>query len=299
MACLFVNHWQKSFRDSLELDIDAFQRMWNSNFIDAALMDAGALFLHYFAAGVPLPEIASLCAKYAEAFHDYQQITHWYINAPLYQATLNLLGKSDNTVALSGEIIDVDACRILWTNAHNPMATYFAQLWSMILAFHFNSFDTAKQQSKAMPVDLFKDGPNPGLPLRPFYTSLVYFNLYKESGKKKYRRKAISSMNVLKSWSAKGAVNCLYMTQLLGAQLEASRGNLDKAVGMFERGIQSTKSLKLIHHKALGNELVMTVLAEEGHEQRASVYFIRAIDCYKKWGAEAIVKDLRAWYGRN
>ena len=226
LFCFFVAHWTEAFPLSLELDTNAFQTMWESGYVDAALMDAGALLQHHFASGTFLPTLMKLCDSYTEICEDYQHTTHWYVNASQHQAMLNFLGRSQDPKILNGSAMDLEGCRSVWRESPNPMAIFYAQFWSMILAFHFGDIERATTEIESMRKDIFKDGPAPAVPLRLLYSGLVHFRAHRNTGKRKDRRKAIASMKILQLWSAKGAINCIYMSQLLEAEFEASKDNL-------------------------------------------------------------------------
>lgn len=288
-----VHHWVNPYRDSLQANTDAFQRLWDTGFLDTALVDAATLLHHLFVAGEPLQRIASVCGDYSEAFVDYQQLTHWYTNASQHQAVLNLLGQSETPAVLAGEVMDSQARYKIQQKSLTPTAHFYFQFWSLVVAFHFRDLQKAKQHVKAMQGDPMGDIPNLLSPLRPLYSGLTYFHLYQRSGQNKYCRRAMASLKTLQSWVKRGAVNCVYMCQLLEAEHHASSQNVDAAMKCFDQAIASVTGLQLVHHMALGYQLAGVCLVQHGQMSRAKSYLLKAVKHYEDWGATAIVDDLK------
>jgi predicted ATPase len=289
-----VHHWLHPYRDSLPANSDAFQRLWDSGFLDTAFVDAATLLHHLFVAAEPLPKIAAVCSTYSEAFVDYQQLTHWYTNASQHQAILNLLGTSDNPAVLVGEVMDSNARNKFRQKLLTPVACYYFQFWSMVVAFHFRDFQTAKQHIKAMQGDPMGDIPNLISPLRPFYSGLTYFHLFQQSRRNKYCRRAMASLRKLRSWVKRGAVNCIYMYRLLEAEHYSCSHNVDAAMERFDDAISSVTELRLVHHVALGYQLAGECLIQNGQSNQAKIYLLNAMTYYDRWGAAAIVEDLKS-----
>lgn len=288
-----VHHWVHPYRDSLQANNDAFQRLWDHGSIDTALVDAATLLHHLFVAGEPLHKIASVCSGYSEAFVDYQQLTHWYTNASQHQAVLNLLGQSEIPALLAGEVMDSQARNKVRQKSLTPTAHFYFQFWSLVVAFHFRDLYKAKQHVKAMQGDPMGDIPNLLSPLRPLYSGLTYFHLFQRSGQNKYLRRAMSSLKTLQTWVKRGAVNCVYMIQLLEAEHHASAHDIDAALRSFDEAIASVTELQLVHHVALGYQLAGVCLVQNGQTKKAKSYLLHAIDNYEEWGATAIVDDLK------
>jgi len=306
----YVHHWKRPPRESLRANSDAFQTMWNHGDVDTVLLEAVMYLNHLFAAGEPLQKVLAVCERYSEAFVDYQQMTHWHICSSQHQAILNLVGRSRNPSILSGIVMDSMACQEVWKLSSNAPALFNFQFWSMVLGFHFGDLHTAKRHIKAMRRDLFAEGPSFLVPLRLLYTSLVYFALFRNSRKGKYRKRALGSWKQLQQWASKGAVNCRVLCQILEAEDRASSSwstyrssststGLDGAMKVYDQAIQSVTEWGLVQLVALVNELAGTWLLCHSRDPRAGKYLSRAIECYEKWGAMAIVQDLKLRHSKD
>lgn len=298
MVLSYVHHWQAPLRPSLAPTIDAFQRLWTSGLVDTYLMDVCALLWHYFAAGEPVQKTLKECERSSEACEDYQQMYHWHTNASQHQAMLNLQGKCDNPAILKGGHMDIDVCRENWMATSNKPALYASQFWSLFLGYLFGDLRSAKQSIKAMRADLMEDGSTVLVPLRLFYSALVYFSVYRSTRKSKYRRRANKPLKVLQNWSEKGAVNCVFMYQLLEAEDFSSQTRpVETTLKAYDTAITSATELGLQHHMALANELAGAYLLLQNQEDRASGYLNRAVHLYGQWGAVAKVKSMQSKFG--
>ena len=299
MFLAYVHSWQSTpVREAIAPALDAFKRLWSSGFIDTALMDASVLLQLLFAAAEPLDRIVEECVKYSEAFVDYRQLGHWYINASQHQAMRNFQGHAENPAVLSGDVMNANDCLETWKKTPNVPALYNFQFWSMVVGYHFGDLQNAKRHIKAMRGDLFEEGPCHIVPLRPFYTALVYLGLFRETRRPKYRRRALQSLKILQNWVNKGALNFVHMCQLIEAEDISSRrnnDNTDATIQAYDRAIQSAAALGLCHHQALANELSAGYLHKSATtKNRAMPYLTAALELYAKWGASGKVQALES-----
>eukprot|EP00797_Seminavis_robusta_P019984 Sro302_g112290.2 (721) ;mRNA; f:64419-66581 len=299
--CSFLRVWTQPIRIDLTLLEESFRSIWVCGAVDIALLESPPLFAQLFASGVPLPKVAGYCDKYAEVAVDYKQMMYWYMNAPVYQAVLNLQGNSENPSVLKGNHIAetkesfLETC----TKTANKPAIFQFQIWSACIAYHFRDYQRAKRCIKSMGSDLFEDGPIVWVQYRVFYTGLVYFALFKETRKSKYRRRALAAHRKLKDWVAQGVVNCEYMCLLLESEdLSSGRSTqLARTTAAYEDAIRVVSEAGLCHHHALAQELAGDFLyLQDKGSSPAKQYLSAAVKLYEEWGAAAKVSDIKKRY---
>jgi predicted ATPase len=296
----YIHHWNRPIRESLFANQHSLQWLWNCGDVDTALLEAALILQHLFAAGESLEMIEAICASYSEAFIDFRQMTHWYINVSQHQALHKLLGRSENPSVLSGDLIDTEAFEKIWKKSPNPPALFNMQFFEMVLGYHLGNLPSAKKNIKAMRKDIFAEGPCFFVPLRLFYTSLVYFALFRETKASKYLRRARLSWKRLLQLASRGAVNSIYMCKLLAAEdkgLAAHGPDAFETVHEAYAGaIRAVTELGLVHHMALANELAGSYFLSQGQNPLAAKYLNRAVDFYEQWGAVSIVYYLKFRY---
>ena len=167
----------------------------------------------------------------------------------------------------------------------------------MILAYHFSDFGLSEQMIEAMRDDLYEDGPDFFIPLRLFYSGLVYLARFKESRRWKYKRKIRRVLRQFKKWENQGAINCRFMSLLLSAELQSLSSPSEQVVlHSFDEAIDSVGPLHLPHYEALANELAFDYLHRRSDLIQAGQYLSRAMALYKVWGATAKLDQLRSRY---
>ena len=303
----YVEIWQMLIQESMELVVDTFKRYWISGQVEAAIQGLPALFNHLFLSGEPLARVAKECDKYSEVFVDYNQIMQWYINASVYQAVLNLQGKSKNPAVLTGTHMDADACLAAWTKTRNEAAKFQFQFWSMYVAYQFGDYQLAKRNTKAMGNDLVEFGAGVLLPVRLLFTGIVYFGLFRQTWKLRYRHRAIAAYRKLKRWERKGVVACIYMCRLLEAEKlsscrrQLSPVNIDNIRQAYDKAIQAAVASNQCQDQALACECCGAFLLVQA-DQRSAIaraYLAKAAELYRLWGAEAKVDELASRYGES
>ena len=78
---------------------------------------------------------------------------------------------------------------------------------------------TEGQRRFKMRAEKFEDGQEFLVAYRVLYTGLVYIARYRESSRAKYKRRVSPAMKQVQSWVDNGAITCVYMKYLLGAEI--------------------------------------------------------------------------------
>ena len=160
---------------------------------------------------------------------------------------------------------------------------------------------------------------------RVLYTGLLNIQLFRETRKRKYRRRGASQAKQLSRWVQNGASNCLYQKLLLEAELASvqspnycfggrrttvvaaatdgqsttttkttfSPSSVSDIVLLYNKSIDAASNAGVCHHEALANELTCKFLDESvGSKNLAARYFSRSVTLYKTWQAYGKVNDL-------
>ena len=83
---------------------------------------------------------------------------------------------------------------------------------------------------------------------------------------------------------------------LVGAEIAGLEGREIDAERLYEQAIRSARANGFIHHEALAYELAACFYAARGHEEIARLYLGNARDGYRRWGADAKVRQLDEAY---
>ena len=127
-----------------------------------------------------------------------------------------------------------------------------------------------------------------------FYGSLVYNALYRQTKKRKYKRKCKKSMAVMANIVKNRGLTVFNKYLLLQADFASTYKKLEvnKIKTLFEKAISSSTKAGYVQDAALGNELVGEYFLGKGDTFWAKYHFSKAVELYRDWGASAKVGQL-------
>jgi hypothetical protein len=121
---------------------------------------------------------------------------------------------------------------------------------------------------------------------RSFYEGLAAFAAAR-SATGRSRRKLLSVANKAlretQTWASKGSPN---MVALLQAELAAIRGKVQAALWLFD------KSIRAVHTEGLAHERLARYHQFLGNDHSAVTSFECSRECYRAWGADAVVSRI-------
>jgi tetratricopeptide (TPR) repeat protein len=101
--------------------------------------------------------------------------------------------------------------------------------------------------------------------------------------------KALSTFETWKSYSNWNFENKLL---LLAAELYYTKGELHAAEKQYKASIESAQAHRFLHEEGLALEELGMLYKEMGNLEQAEIVTLKALSCYERWGATAIVKQL-------
>jgi predicted ATPase len=294
----FVVHWKKPFQDCIEPVLGALKMAMDVGDVKNtfyAIMTYSELYLH---CGLSLDPIKQDMMRFVEVLEGYGQGYFLTLYLPRVQLVLNLMGKSENPMVLTGEVMDQEECLATWTESENKGALQGLFFCRMLLAYYFDDLQLAEEMSakQLSPIEL---GFGPWLPPRTMFQGLIAFALFKATGRRKYKRQGCSFLRKLQAFFAGGNVNCHHMVALLRAEQVSICCCKDPVVVQreYDEAIKCAGKLGFKHNQALGNERAGVYFLEHNDEEWASTYLTRAWEIYARWGARAKVRQMEEKYG--
>ncbi|MFP4338073.1 MAG: AAA-like domain-containing protein, partial [Halothece sp.] len=97
-------------------------------------------------------------------------------------------------------------------------------------------------------------------------------------------------------WADHAPMNFQYRYELVEAEKARVLGETLQAMELYDAAIAGAKENGFIQHVALGNELAGKFYLQLGREKIAQTYLAEAHYAYRRWGANAKVKDLEKRY---
>lgn len=230
-----------------------------------------------------LPQFEALNASY-----EYASMTRIF-----WQASLNLMGLSDNTIVLTGTAMnEADFLQGAATTARDKY-----RVMKSFLCVYFGYHEEGAKMALERGNGCYQDNPGqPCITVDPFLRSLSLFASARESSgwkRRKYKRAAETAMTMVRKWVKKGNPNVVHQLELLRAEDAALRGRSDVS-DLYNTAARTALRSGWIHDAALSSERHAEYLKEKMNLSDAALQMKEAIDRYSVWGARRLVERLRS-----
>lgn len=302
LAHSFVVHWQSPVQDQIDPLLRAHKLgMVSGDVVNAFLCSVGYSYFFYHA-GLPLRTLEKDIRAHSQLMDEYRQELAYMEVIPLFQGILNLMGRSDDPLILSGEAMVQDEFLEDAEERCIPTATQKVFLVRMQLAYYFGDIGLAAEMLESCKKLMATITAHMVYEVFTFFRGLIYMEQARRTKKWKYRRSARGVMKTMKKWVQDRGVNCVHKLWLLEAEYatlnrRGSRPQKDKIMNAFDSAISAAARSGLVHDAALANERAGLWFQSLGDEFWASSYLSRAHDLYLEWGADAKADDLRRCFG--
>src|SRR4030095_10268499 len=79
---------------------------------------------------------------------------------------------------------------------------------------------------------------------------------------------------------------------IVGAEVARIEGRVLEAQDLYEKAVRSARAQGFVHNEAIANERAGCFYAARGFEKIAATYLRAGRYCYRRWGADAKVRQL-------
>ncbi len=255
---------------------------------------------HYLQTGAPLAKVEENCRQAVETCRQVhmERIRDWSLL--LYQATLNLQGKSKSPWVLAGDTFDEED-KLAFARQINDLAEVFRILiYKAWLRFLFDQRAAAVELFRETESYLLYSVGHYLIPLFHFYDTLANAAVFRQQTAEDQRRileRIDGNLEQIETWVAYAPMNHQHKKDLMEAEKARLEGRYWQAVALYEQAIQGAKQNEFLHEEALAVELYAKFWLEQGHRETGLAFIRRAESLYSLWGAAAKVNQLQAAYG--
>ena len=106
-------------------------------------------------------------------------------------------------------------------------------------------------------------------------------------------------MKKMKEWSLHSEWNYKNKLLLMEAEFHYTKQDYEHAATCYEASIQAAQSHKFIHEEAISHELAGMFFLERGLHLKSYSFFKQSIECYEKWGANAVARRVETILNAN
>jgi predicted ATPase len=297
LMCSFaIRHLRKPLPDCLDPVLTAKQIIFDAGAVEYVYLAIVVYSNVYYHCGLCLGPLVRELSTLIETMADYGQRHALSLVECHVQYIQNLMGKSDDPLVLTGEIMNQDKSFKFYTETRQVRALQSFYIYRMCLGYYFGDLALAKEMSSKLFAPT-KEGPTPVLAPRFLFQGLIAFALALSTKQRLfYERQGRLFLKRLQEMVRKGCINVHHMMLLLQAEEMALHGELDTVQEAFDEAIRAAGRLGLIHNQALGNERAGVFFLRKGDTAWASTYLSRAWMLYEEWGAKAKSNHLETKY---
>ena len=291
----FVHHWTKDEQLSIKPFLYGHQVGMETGDIEQAMYNLDVYGITAFYTSKQLDVLEKEWETYCQQMSDYKQESILYLARCKHQLFLNLLGRSEDPLVLTGEAMNQEEMRKLAKETNNRLLEVCVDAFRLPLAYILGDYELADELSgrtreigkEILVSHIF-------VPRHLFYAGMTAFALARSKCKasRKQLRYANLILRKMKKWAQSGNVSCLHMIQMFEAELAVVKRKRDRATRKFNDSISSAARAGYLQDRALAHERAGLFFLDEQDNYWASYHFERSIECYDDWGAKAKVDQL-------
>lgn len=215
------------------------------------------------------------------------------------QLVLNMQGKSKESTKLIGELCNENDMLEDASKSGDMIARALIFISKMMLCYYFEKYTFSIEFGKKAEKNLAGMGGTVDVAIYHFFDSLsrlaIYPNVSNEE-KEEILIRVSENQTKMKNWSKYAPMNFLHKFYLVEAERSRVMGETDEAIEYYDKSISLAKENGYINDEALANELATKFWLNKNKYKYAKLHFKEAYFGYKRWGAEAKVKDLQNKY---
>lgn len=243
-----------------------------------------------YAAGLPLAQIVEEMKSFRSLCIQYNQQSVLKSLDLKMQFFLNLMGRSDDPLILTGEAMnEEEAMRQM--RERNGLDLVRLHIFKLSLAVYMN--DHLAARAICARLREFRK-----IQATPYYyaiTQLFMEGLTASISPRSSKKEQVCAkvvVRVLKRYANHAPANYLHRVMLIQAELAVKANKLEKAIKRFDEAINHAGKERLIHEQALACERTAYALESNNQMVEAETYLRRACSLYCEWGATAKVDQL-------
>ena len=219
-------------------------------------------------------------------------------NLRLYAMIYNTTVRKLRGAELESGELDLDEIKAAANRAKNLSLRDMADVAKMELFVFFQDWDSAVDMLVKGDVDVKTNLPGIFQSCRyTFFEGLVSIRAAQDATawlqRKKWKKKALKSVKLIRGWVKKGNINLVHTLHLLEAELAALEGKYNKAEESYKSAISVATKNGFQQDRALSHELASAFFNTSRNDEYWRNYHMDSCQtCYSEYGATAKVEQL-------
>ncbi|MBD1849460.1 AAA family ATPase [Leptolyngbya sp. ST-U4] len=296
---IFIRPWKEHLRKTLEPLMSAYSIGMETGDLEFGAF--GLLVNSYFAyySSKELTALAREMSINRDAIDKIKQKTALNYHEIYWQATLNLLGQSENPCRLQGQAYDEQIGLPLHEQANDRAAIAYTYLNKLLLCYLFENYSEAIENAVIEEDYLDAVIATPHISLFHFYDSLIKLAVYSDalqSEQQEILGRVKANQEKMQNWAHHAPMNYLHKFYLVEAERHRVLDEKEQAMERYDQAIALAKENEYLNEEALAYELAGKCYLGWGRDAIAQLYLQKAHYAYQVWGAQAKVEHLEEKY---
>lgn len=291
----YLIHRTSHMQETLPLLREAYTKSLEVGDLGFAGYSASSLCRDSFWCGRELTALEKETRDYYQGLLQLNQhtaATYCYI---YWQLLLNLLGKTENPMILSGEALQEAAFLERLHGANDLYGLFLFHSSKLLLGYWFREMAAAREQALACRRYFQGIGGPTAIPAFYFYDALSL--LATSTGtSEELQLVERSQVPLQRDWAHYAPMNYQHKADLVAAEKSRVLGDKANAIDLYDRAIAGAKENQFIQEEALANELAARFYLDWEKEKIATTYMQNAYLGYERWGAQAKTQHLATHY---
>lgn len=296
---VFIKHWKRHARETLETIKANYSAGMESGEIKNATISAYVHFANSFTSGCRLQDVEIEGESYLKVFLQHQQKVPYNYTCVYLQSARNLMGKSDSKTLLISHDFHEDERILFYNKEYDATALALIYYNKQMLSYIFGDYKSSLENSGKFEDYIDALLSTTVISCHNFLDSLARLALYHEcsaSEKKHYMKIVRGNQKKLKKWADICPENNMHRWSLVEAEIARINNNFNDAFKYYDKAIMFASANEYVNEEAMANELAAGFFLDQGVTKIGRLHISDAIYCYRRWGADAKADDLQEKY---
>ncbi len=292
---MFIRPWKDHVRLTMAPLLQAHQAGLDGGDFEFAAHAAAGYCNRSFFTGSELKAFSTELMKFTQVIEQLGQRVDEDQIKVLHQMVINFSEPRPVPYNLRGDTFDEERMLAIYERNHDRGGLFNTYFYKLILAFHFDAFHEAVKFARlAEPHFKVAMGTLSGAVFY-YYYALAEIQLWDRAKSEERSRIKATVKKVLakyEKWIKTAPMNFQHKYDLIKAEWQGIRGKPYEAQTLYDRAIAGSRTEQYLQDEAVANELTAKFHLRHGRHTAANAYMKRAGYNYRRWGADAKVRQL-------
>ncbi|HEY5866551.1 MAG TPA: AAA family ATPase, partial [Candidatus Tectomicrobia bacterium] len=295
----FIRPWKEPVSASLDAFSTGYQKGLETGSLEFACLNLRAITVQSYWCGRELEEVEREARRCCETVRQLKQGHALHYAQVYWQATLNLMGRSEHPCRLIGEAYDEEAMLPLLKAAENFGVLCNVYGIKAILSYIFQDCMASVEYIRFAQKYLRAVTGTMAWAALHFYDALIHLAIFHDVGSAQQTEILVAvtqHQTTMARWAHHAPMNFQHKWLLIEAERARVLGNIHDAREYYDQAIVAAQHHAYLQDEALAHELAGKFYLARGADHIARYYLHDAHYSYQRWGAVAKVKDLETRY---